>query len=170
MKRLIGLSPLARVQAHLIEQPTGCYEWEGCCSKWGYPQVRIAGRVVCVHKWLWEQVHGPVPSGWEVDHLCRNQKCGLLAHLEAVPKRINGLRGTSPAAQHAKKTTCPNGHPYDRFWKSRRCRRCATANAKILYRRKKGLPCDLSVSLRARGPNRRYRASDHGELSPSSSC
>ena len=143
MKKILGLTPHARVLAHLIEQPTGCLEWEGCCSRWGYPQVRIDGRVVYVHKWIWEQAHGPVPAGWQVDHLCRNPRCGNLQHLEAVPKRVNGLRGVSPPAQHARKTTCPAGHPYDALVKHpsgyprRHCRRCDSAQRRARYQERR---------------------------------
>lgn len=139
MKHLIGITPRERVALHLIKQPSGCLEWEGCCSDYGYPQVNIDGRIVYVHKQVWEWANGPVPKGWEVDHTCRNRRCGNLDHLEAVPKRINGLRGNSPPAQHARKQACPNGHSYDaiaryRSGKQRRyCRQCESARRRKRY-------------------------------------
>jgi hypothetical protein len=143
VKRLVGLTPQARVAVHLIPQPNGCLNWEGACSEWGYGQVNIDGKIVYVHKQIWEWANGPVPPGWEVDHQCWNRKCGNLDHLEAVPKRINGLRGTSPPAWHAQKTTCPNGHPYDAIaryltgkhaGKVRRiCRHCENARRRARY-------------------------------------
>lgn len=177
MKRLYGLSPLQRVHAHLTARPNGCLEWEGCCSAWGIWASQHQ-RQDCLRSQVAMgtgtrtglcRLAGRPP--WQVDHLCRNPKCGNLAHLEAVTKRLNGLRGTSPAALHAKKLTCPRGHLYDRLVirpngsRQRRCSRCISDQHKLAYRQRKGLPCDLSVSLRARNPNRRYRASDHGEMS-----
>ena len=153
MKKLYLLTPQARVVAHLIPQPNGCLNWEGHCSEWGYGQVNIDGRIVYVHKQVWEWAHGPVPKGWEVDHKCRNKQCGNLDHLEAVPKRINGLRGVSPAAQHAKKTTCPNGHPYDRRSPrpyggfGRYCSICTNARRRERYAHRKEAQCTAHTSL-----------------------
>jgi len=130
MKRIYGRTPLERILAHLIPAANGCLEWEGCCSAWGYGQANVDGVIVYIHKWLWELVHGPVPAGWEVDHLCRNRRCGNVLHLEAVPKAVNTLRGVGQSALHAKKTHCPLGHPYDvivvraRGRSTRRCKRC----------------------------------------------
>ena len=135
MKRIAGCSPLARVLAHLIPVENGCLIWEGCCSRWGYGQVNVGGVIVYVHRWVWELVHGPIPDGWEVDHLCRNRRCGKLEHLEAVPKAVNTLRGVGQSAVHARKTHCPVGHPYDVLVRrgngrvTRRCRRCEAVRA-----------------------------------------
>ena len=70
------------------------------------------GRRVYAHRWAWEQVRGQIPKGLVVDHLCRVRWCCNPDHMELVTNRENILRGISPAADHARKTTCSKGHPY----------------------------------------------------------
>ena len=65
-------------------------------------------------------------------------------HLEPVTVRENLLRGEGPSALHAKKTHCPQGHPYagDNLYIHptrglRYCRTCGRERAAAKYRAKK---------------------------------
>jgi len=62
---------------------------------------------------MYEHFVGPIPDGFHIDHLCRNRACANPAHLEAVPPRVNILRGVGMSAIHARQTHCVNGHPFD---------------------------------------------------------
>jgi len=62
---------------------------------------------------MYEHHVGPIPAGFHIDHLCRNRACANPAHLEAVPPRVNILRGVGMSAIHARQTECVNGHPFD---------------------------------------------------------
>jgi hypothetical protein len=44
----------------------------------GYPRLKIAGRYESVHRWWWEQLHGPVPAGMTLHHTC-DVLCGSYA-------------------------------------------------------------------------------------------
>lgn len=55
---------------------------------------------VRVHRWLYEQLIGPIPSDsdgntYELDHLCNNTLCVNLKHLEPKPGRKNAARANS---------------------------------------------------------------------------
>lgn len=53
-----------------------------------------------------------MPQGLVLDHFfCDNRLCCNPAHVRPVTERENILRGKSPAAEHASRTHCPNGHP-----------------------------------------------------------
>lgn len=65
-----------------------------------------------VHQVIYEMIIGPIQQGLELDHLCRNHGCVNPAHLEPVTHKENVLRGTSPAAGHAKQTHCDRGHEF----------------------------------------------------------
>lgn len=102
-----------------------CWTWTGNLSK-GYGVFYVGRRPgrhdksMHAHRWAYEDAHGPVPDGLELDHLCRVPACVKAiangqgpAHLEAVTHRVNMLRGETVAAANAAKTHCPQGHPYE---------------------------------------------------------
>jgi hypothetical protein len=110
--------------------------WQANKLKKGYGRFGVDGRPKLVHVWIYEYYIGPIPDGWEVDHLCRNKACCNPDHLEAVPREENQRRWL------AAKTACVRGHSYaergfvDSAGK-RRCRICTReTNRKAKVRRK----------------------------------
>jgi hypothetical protein len=89
-----------------------CWEWTAYRHD-GYGRFNEGSRIARVHRFAYELLVGPIPDGLTIDHLCRNRACVNPAHLEPVTVKVNVLRGEGPAAQHARKTKCPQGHPYD---------------------------------------------------------
>lgn len=84
---------------------SGCLEWQGATSA-GYGHIRRDGRAQLVHRYIYEQVIGPIPDGMQIDHLCRNRLCVNIEHLEPVTQAEN-LRRQGAAVTH-----CPRGHAY----------------------------------------------------------
>ncbi len=81
----------------------------------GYGQVSFNGRMVLVHRYVWEQANGPVPEGLELDHRCVNRACCNLKHLRAVTHQVNSTENlSSPAVWQirAAQTHCKRGHEY----------------------------------------------------------
>ena len=109
--------------------PEGCWLWTGALSD-GYGSFGIEGhRTKGAHRYAYETLVGPVPSGLQLDHLCRVRNCVNPDHLEPVTQRENLLRSEGAAARNARKTHCENGHPFDDENTSstngkRRCRAC----------------------------------------------
>jgi len=91
-----------------------CWQWVASKTSDGYGQFFPGdGKRWRSHRWLWTQLVGPIASGLEVDHLCRNRACVNPDHLEPVSKKVNQHRGNSPMGVNARKTQCPAGHIYD---------------------------------------------------------
>ncbi|WP_280421159.1 HNH endonuclease signature motif containing protein [Nocardia carnea] len=44
------------------------------------------------HRWLWEQLRGPIPEGQQLDHRCRVKLCVNPDHLEPVTPDENHRR------------------------------------------------------------------------------
>lgn len=113
-----------------------CWPWRDKPNHDGYGSFHLddakrSSRLA--HVVVYESLVGPVPTGLELDHLCRNRLCVNPGHLEPVTHAENMRRGA-----HARKTRCKYGHPFDSTntlrpsnhptW--RRCRACkAIANA-----------------------------------------
>jgi hypothetical protein len=112
---------------------TPCTLWTGTITAKGYGRLQRGSRsngtarLYYAHRWTWEQTHGPIPPGMEVDHLCRVRACVRLDHLELVTPDENKRR--------QRRATCRRGHPMEganvrevrtkRGALSRRCRKCA---------------------------------------------
>lgn len=59
----------------------------------GYGRVQVEGRSRRAHIVAWEERHGPVPKGLELDHKCGNVACRNVDHLEPVTHATNCRRG-----------------------------------------------------------------------------
>ena len=113
-----------------VERSGGCWNWLGYRDRDGYGRVGINGKVLGAHRVAYELMIGPVPSGAELDHLCRNRHCVNPAHLEAVTHKENMLRGAGVGSENAAKDRCVKGHLFDekntylRPIGGRNCRAC----------------------------------------------
>lgn len=113
---------------------TPCRVWIGTLNARGYGLVGHENRQVLVHRLVYEMLVGPIPDGYEIDHLCRQPDCHLPSHLEAVTHAENMRRGEGGLRRQqlmAAETHCKHGHEwtqantYIRSNGNRRCRACA---------------------------------------------
>ena len=91
--------------------PDGCWPWLGYVRQNGYGGVRLRKRHHNAHRAGYMLFVGPIPDGFQVDHLCKNTRCVRPDHMEAVPPRVNNMRSNSPTARNARKSHCKRGHP-----------------------------------------------------------
>lgn len=125
------------------ETNTGCWLWGGHINGDGYGRGYLVagGRLVMAHRMTFESVHGVLPEGMELDHLCRTRACCNPAHLEAVSHRENILRGKSPQAINSRKESCIRGHSLtdnaNIYWSTRKGvkhRKCITCHRGLQVR------------------------------------
>lgn len=93
--------------------PDGCWNWSGCVGNQGYGQISVDGKQWRAHRLSFSLLVGPIPAGFQLDHLCRNRRCINPSHLQIVTTKQNVLRGRGLCAANSQKTHCPYGHPYD---------------------------------------------------------
>jgi hypothetical protein len=117
-----------------VSVPNGCWYWIGSLTNRGYGHFRLNGHFFGAHRVSYELVHGPIPAGMEIDHLCKMPLCVNPAHLEAVTGVENNRRSESPTAINGRKTHCIRGHEFTpentyREPRGRHCRKCQSRAA-----------------------------------------
>jgi hypothetical protein len=86
-------TPLQKMQRH-IEVTGFCWLWRGALDGQGYGQLKAPGNTtVRAHRWVYEQLVGPIPDGLQLDHLCRVIICVNPDHLDPVTQAENVRRG-----------------------------------------------------------------------------
>ena len=112
------------------EPNSGCWLCESRNNQRGYARVSLNRRKVAAHRLSYELSRGgPIPDGFEIDHLCGVSCCVNPLHLEAVTPFENKRRAAR-ARERNMGFKCPNGHdrtPDNIYVKpngSRMCRKC----------------------------------------------
>lgn len=136
-----------------------CWPWTGPIDgRWGYGLFNYECQTEQAHRVVYELVIGPIPDGLDLDHTCHNEdptcgggvcehrRCVNPAHMEPATRAENVMRGKSLIAELARRTHCPQGHPYNEAntWTSpnktggRQCRICNRDKARAARARKRG--------------------------------
>lgn len=117
-----------------VEKTETCWLWTGSVRGIGYGQVYLGGgnKERYAHRVSYQMAKGPIAPDLELDHLCRVRRCVNPDHLEAVPQKVNLLRGESLSARNARKTHCKRGHELAgenlfTYRGTRQCRTCQRA-------------------------------------------
>lgn len=89
-------TPYERMMARSATSSSGCLVVDGPLTKAGYVLLRWEGERLYGHRIAWECIHGPIPAGLTVDHLCRIRNCVNVEHMELVPLPVNASRASRP--------------------------------------------------------------------------
>jgi len=145
---------IGRLLARAVRAETGCVLFTGHLDKQGYGRIFHDGEKRLVHRVAYEIFVGPIPEGYEVDHLCFVRNCINTEHLEAVTPLENTRRAERG---QARKTHCIHGHRFDEANTRRHrradgtvqriCRRCDADRAAA--HRERLTPDDLAERRRA---------------------
>ena len=91
MSRVVPVTE--RIAAKVIRSGRGCLEWTGHIED-GYGRIWHHGAMTRVHRVAWELVHGPIPAGMMIDHLCHNRACCNVNHLR-LATRVQNMQNRS---------------------------------------------------------------------------
>ena|SRR6516162_2273853 len=101
--------PFVRFFTNFHVDEKGCWIWHTLGTH-GYGHFSIRYRTFRAHRWIYEQLIGPIPDNKQPDHRCDTPACANPWHLKIVTARENVLRSSSPPSMNARKTHCKRGH------------------------------------------------------------
>ena len=115
-----------------------CVMWPGGKDAYGYGLKTIyrgGGRYTQVaHRWIYEQVVGPIPQDMTLDHVCQQTSCVNPTHCEPVTFAENRKRAAAvKRIKDRARTHCYRGHVAE--WAEQRdgnlyCRACKRDDAR----------------------------------------
>lgn len=132
------LSPLmARVQKRV--EIGDCWVWTGAIDKAsGYGRIQEDGSTKYVHRSVYEELVGLIPTWMQLDHLCRNRACCNPDHLEVVSPAENTARSARAVVARCRKGHMLSGdnlrvHLDKRGYRHRICRTCNAERMKAWH-------------------------------------
>jgi hypothetical protein len=103
-----------RIMKKITINSSGCMLWNGATNGRGYGVIlddnTNGRRMTYVHIAMYVSKVGPVPSGMQLDHLCRTRNCCNPEHLEPVSGSENLLRSNNMNFVTKRTGVCKNGH------------------------------------------------------------
>ena len=109
-----------------IDRAASCWLWTGYIAPNGYGKSSEGW----AHRLVYEEWVGPIPDGFDLDHLCRVRRCVNPQHLEPVTRKVNLRRSPLVGRNSHPSPTCRRGHvrtpenTYVRPNGRRECRTC----------------------------------------------
>jgi hypothetical protein len=128
-------APIERFLRKIEPVPSGCWLWSGGTDPTGYGRFCVAdSRMSYAHRYSYEFFTSAIPTGYDIDHLCRVRNCVNPDHLEAVTRSENlGRKVPGPRRSFQPPKVGDAEHGTLATYSNRRCRCDACKSACRAY-------------------------------------
>ena len=99
------------------KQQGDCVVWTGNKDPRGYGLVYVNGANRSVHRFVWEREKGPIPDGYQIDHICHNTACFKIDHLRIATPKENSFN--RKGAYSNSRSGVRNVSPHGKKWQVR---------------------------------------------------
>lgn len=82
------LTVLERLDAR-TDKSGDCWIWSGAKATNGYGYMSVNNKVQPVHRLAYQEANGPIPEGYDIDHVCFSRACIRPDHLRATTRKQN---------------------------------------------------------------------------------
>ncbi len=65
--------------------------------RWGDNSIEM------FHRFIWRARKGPIPDGYEINHLCGNRACQNVDHMECIPGEEHAIKTNKERYSHIKR-------------------------------------------------------------------
>lgn len=100
----------------VVDDETGCWNWEGPSTEAGYGRVIVNGVYEPTHRVSYALYIYAVPDSLHLDHICENKKCINPDHVEPVTsarnRNLSAKFNLRPTGVYRRKDYCKHGHPW----------------------------------------------------------
>src|SRR5262244_2273460 len=85
-----GINTIQNILSKTIrDEESGCLLYMGRLDENGYARISCQGKNRIGSDAVYEMVHGTIPEGYEVDHICHVRRCVEPSHLRLLTHREN---------------------------------------------------------------------------------
>lgn len=86
------IDPIIRFNSkYIVDEETGCWNWQGCLNKGGYGLFSHYKRSFLAHRFSYEYFNGPLIKGLICCHSCHNRSCVNPNHLRQDTTLSNSI-------------------------------------------------------------------------------
>ncbi len=79
------------LKGNCLDPGFGYENGDGYVRIWDKPSTK-GGKLVMRHRWMWEQLMGYIPDGYEINHKCKNRRCCEVDHLECIKRKDHRVK------------------------------------------------------------------------------
>ena len=84
-----------------VDKSGDCWEWTAAKSVDGYANFWYRNAWLRAHRVSFEWANGPIPTGMQVDHMCRNPGCVRPTHLRLASNAMNAQNRSQTYANNS---------------------------------------------------------------------
>ncbi|MEX5268886.1 HNH endonuclease [Kocuria sabuli] len=103
----------------MVKKSDGCWLWQGRLNTEGYARFKTDSGTIAAHRFAWQTVNGPIPPGYQIDHICHTPACVRPDHLRPAEPGWNSAYRQGPNSNNISGYRGVTWHKASKKWRAR---------------------------------------------------